>query len=93
MTDNVVDIRPDAFLRAMRDTGDWAESCKKAGIAGEEIANLCLANPKFDLATIEAQMEFLDDKINSEKLVLLEAARQAHMKGFRERHPVENADV
>ena len=58
---NVIDARPDRFLREMRDHGDWTEACKKSGLTSEEVESLCISNTKFDLAQVECQLEYIED--------------------------------
>ena len=59
----LIDVRPDRFLRAMRETGDWTEACKQAGMTDAEVESLCAKNPKFDLAQVECQLEFIEDRL------------------------------
>ena len=58
---NVIDARPDRFLREMRDHGDWTKACEGAGMTSDEVNSLCQSNPKFDLAQVECQLEYIED--------------------------------
>ena len=85
----VVDVRPDRFLRAMRDTGDFGKAAEAAGLAVEEAEELCKTNPKYDLAVIDCHLEWLEDRLGEQMRAHLKAAREAHMKGHYSRHGVE----
>lgn len=93
----VVDVRPDRFLRAMRDTGDWVKSCEQAGLTTAEVEELC-RNPKYDLAVVECQIEHHEDQLiqATEKVIEQARAQRAErvrllreqaMADFRARHP------
>lgn len=94
----VVDISPDGFLKAMRETGDWQKSCEKANVSSAEMEKLCHENAKYDLATVEAQLEFIEDQLIQATEKAIEQARQNRearlaqlrqkaMNDFRARHP------
>lgn len=85
----VVDVRPDRFLRAMRDLGDFGKAAEQAGLTVEEAEDLCKTNHKFDLAVIDCHLEWLEDRFNEQKNAQLKAAREAHMRGHYSRHGVE----
>lgn len=98
MTAEVVDVRPDRFLRAMRDTGDWAKACEQAKLSTEEAEKLCSDNPKFDLASVECQLEFIEDQMVQQTEAAIALTRQKRdaklaelrdkaMTDFRARHP------
>lgn len=63
MSADIVDIRPDRFLRAMRETGNWTLSCAKSGLTSQEANDLCMTNAKYDLATIECQLQFIEEQM------------------------------
>jgi hypothetical protein len=97
VTADIVDIRPDRFLRVMRDTGDWYESCKQSGMTSEEVSMLCQDNPKYDLATIECQLEYHEEqmikvteqaieRLRVERTERFNALRQQAMHDFHARH-------
>lgn len=94
---DVVDVRPDRFLRAMRDTGDWAKSCEQANLTSDEVSALC-GNPKYDLAVVECQLEHHEERLIEATEKVIEQARaqrqerintlrEQAMAGFRSRHP------
>ncbi len=74
MNENVVDIRPERFLRAMRETGDWNASCKAAGLESADAANLCNTNAQFDRSMVECLMEYLEEKTIAEREAAIMAA-------------------
>jgi hypothetical protein len=59
----VIDTRPDRFLREMRETGKWAEACDRSGMSNAEAEALCQSNPKFDLAQVECQLENHEEQL------------------------------
>ena len=98
MNENVIDIRPERFLRAMRETGDWNAACKAAGIESSEAANLCNTNAQFDRSMVECLMEHLEEKTIVEREATIAAAHGFFVKkigimrdkleaDFNERHP------
>lgn len=58
---DVIDARPDRFLREMRDHGTWAKACELSGLSPFEAKRLCTENPKFDLAQVECLLEFSEE--------------------------------
>lgn len=98
MSADVIDMRPDAFLRAIRDTADWQAACDKAGFTLDEVEKLCAENPKFDLAQVECQLEYHEEQIIAATEAAIDAARanrdrqikslrENSLKKWRERHP------
>ena len=94
----VVDIRPQTFLRAMRDTGDWIASAEAANLTMADLEVLCQENPKFDLAVVECQLEYHEeqiirateaafDKAKADRTAKIAALRQQAMQAYKERHP------
>ena len=70
MSANIVDLRPDRFLRAMRETGNWIAACEQSGLDSNEIEKLCRKDEKFDLAQLECQLQYHEEQI-------IEATEQA----------------
>ncbi len=83
---DVVDVRPDRFLREMREHGDWNKACQTSGMTVEELNDLCMANIKFDRAFVECHLEFLEEKAQAEMQERLKAARTLAYKRLEERH-------
>ena len=75
MDSTVVDIRPDQFLRAMRDTADWIASCKAANLTMQEVEDLCKTSAKFDLSVVECQLQYHEEKIIEATEAAFEKAR------------------
>lgn len=74
---DVVDVRPDRFLHEMREHGDWAKACEKAGFTLDEAERLCLDNPKFDFAQVECHLEQIEESLTEEvERVIAEAKRR-----------------
>ena len=94
---DVIDVRPDRFLRAIRDTGDWDVACERSGLTTAEVEELC-RDPKYDLALVECHLEHHEERIvqasekvieqarahRSERVRLLREQALAH---YRDRHP------
>lgn len=76
MSADVIDMRPDRFLRVLRDTADWATACEKAGYSPDEVEALCAANAKFDLSQVECQLQFHEEKIIEATEAAIVTARQ-----------------
>jgi hypothetical protein len=101
MTADVIDVRPDRFLRALRETGSWDEACRQSGLTVDEVTQMCVDNKKFDLAQTECHLEHVEETLLG---AIETAAVQAHaklelkMSGLREaameavdrRHTPEN---
>lgn len=75
MSAEVIDIWPDRFLRAMRETGDWHASCRAAGMNSGEVANLCLTNIKFDRAMVESLKEFYEEQAIEKREAAIKVAQ------------------
>jgi len=82
----------------MRDTGDWAKACEQSGMVTEEVEKLCADNPKFDLASVECQMEFIEEQMIEQTEAAIALTRQKRaariaelrekaMADFKTRHP------
>ena len=84
---NIIDIRPDRFLREMRDHGDWNKACQNAGMSITELNNLCRANIKFDRAFVECHLEYLEELTQAGMRKRLEAARTLAYEQLAGRHP------
>lgn len=73
----VIDARPERFLREVRECGTWVEACKAAGLTLDEVEQLCAENPKFDLAQVECQLEYIEEFAKKRvEHVIAEAERQ-----------------
>ena len=74
---DVIDARPERFLREMREHGTWAEASKAAGLTLDEVEQLCAENPKFDLTQIECRLEYVEESLTTEvEKVITEAKRR-----------------
>ena len=83
---DVVDVRPDRFLREMREHGDWNKACQHSGMTIAEMNDLCHSNIKFDRALVECHLEFLEEKAQAEMRKLLVAARTLAYEQLESRH-------
>lgn len=93
----LVDARPDRFLREMRASGDWDIACERSGLTTDEAEALCAANPQFDLAAVECQLKHIEESIDKEindilqevyksREVLIRSSRELAMKMYKARH-------
>ena len=93
----VYDVRANRFLQEMRKHGSWEDACTGSGMSTEEAERLCSINPKFDLAQVEAQLEYVEEKYTSEIEAVIAKAksdctaavmslRTEAMDAYRERH-------
>ena len=83
---DVVDVRPDRFLREMREHGDWNKACQASGMTIIELNDLCRSNIKFDRAFIECHLEYLEEKSQAEMQKRLKAARTYAYVQLEARH-------
>jgi hypothetical protein len=83
----IIDIRPDRFLREMREHGDWNKACQVSGMSIKELNDLCRSNIKFDRSFVECHLEFLEEQAQAEMQRRLQAARTLAYKQLAERHP------
>lgn len=73
----VIDARPDRFLREMREHGEWAKACENAGFTLYEMEQLCTENAQFDLTQVECQLEYSEELLTTKvEHVIAEADRQ-----------------
>ena len=63
MTGEVIDLRPDRFLREMREHGSLSRACENSGMSHAEFEDLCKSNIKFDRAQVECFLQHIEDKI------------------------------
>ena len=84
---DVVDVRPDRFLREMREHGDWGVACWASGMTIKELNDLCRSNIKFDRAFVECHLEYLEEQAQAEMQKRLKAARTLAYRHLKERHP------
>ncbi len=83
----VIDARPDRFLREIREHGDWVRAIDRAGMASEEIESLCASNRGFDLAVVECQLQYVEETLTGtvEKAIAdLRAARITKLAKIKE---------
>lgn len=83
---DVIDVRPDRFLREMRDHGDWNKACQKSGMTITELNNLCRSNIKFDRSFVECHLEFQEEKVLAEMRKRIKAARTLAYEQLEARH-------
>jgi len=73
----VIDTRPDRFLREMREHGTWAKACEAAGFNPGEMEQLCTKNAQFDLTQVECLLEYNEEFLTTRvERVIAEAERQ-----------------
>ena len=93
----VIDVRANRFLQEMRKHGSWKDACAGSGMSTAEANNLCSINSKFDLAQVEAQLEYIEKtytqriedvitKARSDCVVMVRSFRIQAMKTYHERH-------
>ncbi len=83
---DVVDIRPDRFLREVRDHGDGMKALAASGMSRAEFDSVCLSNLKFDRAQVECHLEFIEDQIQTQVRRLLRVTRAAAYAMLEARH-------
>ncbi len=83
----VIDVRPDRFLKELREHADPDKACAAARMSREELNAIILSNPKFDLARVECVLEFTEDLMTASLRGALAQLRAAALEKFKERHP------
>ncbi len=83
---DVVDVRPDRFLRELREHGDKLKALTASGMSQAEFDSVCLNNIKFDRAQVECHLEFIDDQIQAQVRKLLRVVRAAAYAMLGARH-------
>lgn len=83
---DIVDVRPDRFLREMREHGEVNKACTNSGLALADLEALCIANRKFDISQVECYLEHLEDTLLAETRKLLAGARARAYSGLEVRH-------
>lgn len=63
MAGEVIDLRPDRFLRELREHGSLGKACINSGMSIAEFNDLCKSNIKFDRAQVECFLQHIEDKI------------------------------
>jgi hypothetical protein len=84
--ENVEDVRPDEFLRGLRETGDVGATCKKIGWTEAEFRVHCDTNPQFDRTQVETYLEYIEDAIMASARMRLERIRVTEMMALSVRH-------
>ena len=59
----LIDLRPDRFLRELRETGDLDIAATNAGMAMDEVHSLMASNRKFDLSCVECFLEYNEEQV------------------------------
>ncbi len=83
---DVVDVRPDRFLREMRDHGDTLKALAASGMSRAEFNSICSSNIQFDRAQVECHLEFIEDQIQAQVRRLLRVTRAAAYAMLEGRH-------
>ena len=86
MSGEVIDFRPDRFLREMRDHGSLVRACMNSGMSHAEFKDLCKSNISFDRAQVDCYLEFMEDVIMTEARKRLSKVRHAIYFELRSRH-------
>ena len=85
---DLIDARPDRFLKEIRKHGTWERACALSGMTMAEADDLCNTNAEFDLAQVEAQLQFAEEAMVSAVEETIDNARLAmsnKLKQLRER--------
>ncbi len=83
---DVVDVRPDRFLREMRNHGDTLKALAASGMSRAEFDSVCSSNLKFDRAQVECHLEFIEDTVQAQVRRLLRVSRAAAYALLELRH-------
>lgn len=83
---NIIDVRPDRYLREMREHGDTAKALAASGMSRAEFDSICTSNIKFDRAQVECHLEYIEDQIQVQVRRLLRVTRTAAYTMLGARH-------
>jgi len=86
----IVDVRPDRFLREMREHGSVDTACRNAGMPRADLEALCRANAQFDHAQVECYLEFMEDVMMAETHKRLGCIRTSAINAWKSRHGVNS---
>jgi len=86
MSGEVIDLRPDRFLRELREHGSLGTACINSGMSIAEFNDLCKSNIKFDRAQVECFLQHIEDKIMAVARKQLGDARTKVYAELRQRH-------
>ena len=86
----IVDVRPDRFLREMREHGSVDTACGNAGMLRADLEDLCRVNAKFDHAQVECYLEFMEDAMMAETQKRLGRIRTSAIDAWKGRHGVKS---
>ena len=88
MAGEVIDLRPDRFLRELREHGSMGKACINSGMSIAEFNDLCASNIKFDRSQVECYLEYFEDTIMTEARVRLGKVRIAAYAELQKRHGI-----
>ena len=83
---DVIDVRPDRFLRELREGTQISVAASVAGISHADLLELLHENSKFKIATRECILEYAEEQLrfeHAEKAKELEAVLHAAIKELR----------
>ena len=86
MGESVEDVRPDDFLREIREHGDVGKACKKVGWSVAEFKAYCNAHPQYDLTQVEIYLEYIEENIATSAQKRLDRIRVTEMMALSVRH-------
>ena len=85
MTNNVIDLRPDTFLRELNEGTGIMEAGTKAGIEHDELVKMFEDNPKFALTAREIIIDRVEDHLRADHEDSL-----AVLQSIRDRRPEDD---
>jgi hypothetical protein len=86
MVGDVVDIRPDRYLRELREHGDKLKALTASGMSQVEFDNICSSNIKFDRSQVECHLEFIEENLQTQVRKLIRVTRAAAYAMLEARH-------
>ena len=59
----LIDLRPDRFLKEIRDHGDTVQACTAAGFSPEELEELLQSVPKLRFTAHECLLQYAEEQV------------------------------
>ena len=76
MTADIIDVRPDRFLREIREGKGLEAAAAIAGLDLQELEDIIRGNARFELATRECYLEYIEDLMRANAMRIVTGAKE-----------------